>query len=145
MEKKICKCGANLNWIQQYDRFYCSNCREYPPQCPTCKKDLFWVTDYQHYYCDTCMKYQIQVKPAETTFSRSRTYSPEQIQKIFSDLKERKGARMIDDLILAKLSRGLKFRDANGRVWAIGLESGKWYCFENERWVEGKPPESLMP
>jgi len=144
MVEKLCKCGEKLTLIQQYNRLYCHRCKQYPPTCPSCGRDLLWVPDYKRHYCDNCVKYQEPAKP-EPPARPIRVYSPEQIQRIFNDLKERHGAGGIDDVIFAKLGRGLKFRDANGRVWAIGLESGKWYYYENEKWVEGKPPESLMP
>jgi len=143
MVESICRCGGKLSWAKQYNRFYCSNCRRYPPTCPSCGKDLFWVPGYERYYCNNCLKYQ---EPAvQKSPQASRTYSPERIHEIFSDLKERYKTGGMDEVMFAKLNRALKFRDTDGRVWAIGLETGHWYYYENEKWVEGQPPKTLIP
>ena len=97
----------------------------------------------ERYYCNNCLKYQ---EPAvQESPQASRTYSPERIHAIFSDLKERYKTGGMDEVMFAKLNRALKFRDTDGRVWAIGLETGSWYYYENEKWVEGQPPKALIP
>lgn len=144
MVEELCSCGGKLSWARQYNRFYCSRCKRYSPTCSSCGKDLFWVPSYQRYYCNNCAKYQESAKP-ESLGQRVKTYSPEQIQKVFSDLKERCKSGGMDEVMFAKLNRALKFMDTDGRVWAIGLETGKWYHYENEKWVEGQPPKTLIP
>ncbi len=39
----------------------------------------------------------------------------------------------------------LVVRDRFGRVWQIGVNSGKWYCFENGTWTQKEPDETLLP
>jgi hypothetical protein len=35
--------------------------------------------------------------------------------------------------------RDLMIRDAKGRYWMLGVESGKWFVHEGQTWVEAKP------
>ena len=39
----------------------------------------------------------------------------------------------------------LVVRDRFGRIWQIGVNSGKWYCFENGTWTQKEPDETLAP
>ena len=39
----------------------------------------------------------------------------------------------------------LVVRDRFGHVWQIGVNSGKWYCFENGTWTQKEPDETLLP
>jgi hypothetical protein len=39
----------------------------------------------------------------------------------------------------------LHFRDASRRYWAIGLETGKWYCHEGQAWQPGDPTAGERP
>jgi len=39
----------------------------------------------------------------------------------------------------------LHFRDADGRCWAIGLESGEWYCHDGQTWQPGDPTAGERP
>jgi hypothetical protein len=34
----------------------------------------------------------------------------------------------------------LRLKDDEGRFWMIGAQSGKWYCYEGNGWVQAKPP-----
>lgn len=34
----------------------------------------------------------------------------------------------------------LRLKDDEGRFWMIGAQSGKWYCYEGNDWVQAKPP-----
>jgi hypothetical protein len=38
---------------------------------------------------------------------------------------------------------GLRTEDELGRLWAIGAESGRWYVYQDDQWVEQQPPGSL--
>jgi len=66
-------CGRELSYIEQYDRYYCHNCRAYAPPvvkveavpapprigkpCPTCGRELTYIPDYSRHYCYNCKKY----------------------------------------------------------------------------------------
>jgi hypothetical protein len=39
----------------------------------------------------------------------------------------------------------LHFRDARGRCWAIGLETGEWYCHDGQAWQPGDPMAGERP
>ncbi|MBI3538472.1 MAG: hypothetical protein HY070_13060, partial [Chloroflexi bacterium] len=56
---------------------------------------------------------------------------------------ELKGKLQVDALTEAEF-RGemqkLQFRDASGKWWMIGAQSGQWYGFDGTRWVPGTPP-----
>ncbi len=142
--EKLCKCGGKLAWVKKYDRFYCSKCSQYPPLCPSCGRDLFWITKYERYYCGNCAKYPDVTTPKVST-QPIKTYSPTQIQTVFDDLKEKYRVGLKDEALFRKLGRSLKFLDEKGTVWAVGLETGKWYYYKDKRWVEGQPPGILIP
>ncbi|HDT12797.1 MAG TPA: hypothetical protein ENO03_00420 [Candidatus Aminicenantes bacterium] len=61
----------------------------------------------------------------------------------FTFLREKFEARKISQQEFADSLRRLRIKDEEGRFWVIGARSGKWYAFENDEWVEAKPP-SLM-
>ncbi len=39
----------------------------------------------------------------------------------------------------------LHFRDTHGRCWAIGLETGEWYCHDGQTWQPGDPMAGEHP
>ena len=39
----------------------------------------------------------------------------------------------------------LHFRDERGRCWAIGLETGEWYCHDGQAWQPGDPAAGERP
>jgi hypothetical protein len=39
----------------------------------------------------------------------------------------------------------LRLRDAQGRFWMIGAQSGKWYFFDGREWVQSSPPREEAP
>ncbi|HPW17088.1 MAG TPA: hypothetical protein PLP83_01765 [Candidatus Aminicenantes bacterium] len=39
--------------------------------------------------------------------------------------------------------RRLRIKDDDGRFWAIGSQSGRWYVHEGGRWAEARPPSQL--
>ncbi len=46
---------------------------------------------------------------------------------------------------LSELSKYYKFHDDRGNLWCIGIGSGKWYLWSNNRWVVGYPQTDLSP
>lgn len=34
----------------------------------------------------------------------------------------------------------LRVQDEEGKFWTIGAQSGKWYCFDGEKWLRADPP-----
>ncbi|MGI0149733.1 MAG: hypothetical protein ACREDF_09420, partial [Thermoplasmata archaeon] len=57
------RCGRELTYISQYDRWYCYSCRTYAPRakakfaCPTCGASLRWISQYERWWCDSCRRY----------------------------------------------------------------------------------------
>src|SRR2546429_4832403 len=57
------RCGLELTYIQQYNRWYCYSCRAYAPKtiskfaCPTCGAALRWISQYERWWCDACRRY----------------------------------------------------------------------------------------
>ncbi|HKZ99803.1 MAG TPA: hypothetical protein VJ326_09490 [Thermoplasmata archaeon] len=57
------RCGRELDYIAQYDRWFCHSCRTYAPRrafrhaCPTCGTTLRWIERYERWWCDAEQKY----------------------------------------------------------------------------------------
>jgi hypothetical protein len=34
----------------------------------------------------------------------------------------------------------LRFKDEEGRFWMVGAQSGKWYYYDGETWIQSNPP-----
>jgi len=170
---EICKgCGGRLTWIQQYNRYYCQRCKQYPPPCPTCGKDLFWAPAYNRYYCNTCMKYpdlaepQLPPPPPRPTTPPPPPqpsapplpspsvpplppppprHSPEQIMTVFRLWKAEYEAGSKSEEDYKRLLEVCKFMDEEGRYWTIGAQSGLWYYHDGNQWVQARtePPPLL--
>jgi hypothetical protein len=54
-------------------------------------------------------------------------------------------AGRIDRATFVAAADDLHFRDADGRCWAIGLESGEWYCHDGQTWQPGDPVAGERP
>jgi hypothetical protein len=57
-------------------------------------------------------------------------------------------AGRIDRAAFVAAADDLHFRDASRRCWAIGLETGEWYCHNGQAWQPGDPaaaPEQEPP
>jgi len=66
---KVCpKCKGPLNYIRQYNRWYCFNCRIYPAYiCPTCGGTATYVAQYDKWYCHNCKAYTTKREIASPT------------------------------------------------------------------------------
>jgi hypothetical protein len=54
-------------------------------------------------------------------------------------------AGRIDRATFVAAADDLHFRDASGRCWAIGLETGEWYCHDGQTWQPGDPSAAERP
>jgi hypothetical protein len=61
-------------------------------------------------------------------------------QKDFNTLKEDYKAKRISEEEYRARLKSLQLRDNKGRSWTIGAQSGKWYCYDGEQWLESDPP-----
>lgn len=172
MVDEICRgCGEKLTWIQQYNRYYCQRCKQYPPTCPTCGKDLFWVPAYNRYYCNSCIQYSDLTEPKLPTpppppltippsppppsapLPPSPTtpppppprYSSETIMIMFRQLKWEYEVGSKSEEEYKRLLEVFKFMDEEGRYWTIGAQSGVWYYHDGKQWVQARtsPPPLL--
>lgn len=61
-------------------------------------------------------------------------------QKDFNNLKEDyKSKKITEDEYRRRLKR-LQLKDRKGRSWTIGAQTGKWYCYDGQQWMEAAPP-----
>ena len=54
-------------------------------------------------------------------------------------------AGRLDRAAFVAAADDLHFRDAGGRCWAIGLETGEWYCHDGQTWQPGDPMAGERP
>jgi hypothetical protein len=54
--KLICPiCNGPLNFIQQYNRWFCNSCKIYPTNfCPTCNSPIEYYSNANKFYCKKC-------------------------------------------------------------------------------------------
>ncbi len=55
-------CGGTLQFIKEYGRWYCENCKKYDSEmpvypCEVCGRPLMFVVKYQRWYCKICCTY----------------------------------------------------------------------------------------
>ncbi len=61
-------------------------------------------------------------------------------EEAFSHLKESYSEGKISQREFIDTLKQLRIRDDQGRFWMIGAQTGKWYYFNGEDWVQAKPP-----
>lgn len=61
----------------------------------------------------------------------------------FGRLRERFRAKKISQQEFSDSLKQLRIKDDDGRFWAIGSQSGRWYVHERGQWVEAKPPSQM--
>jgi hypothetical protein len=62
------------------------------------------------------------------------------VEKRFRELKARLDAGAIGEQEFEVELRRLQVLDDQGRYWMIGAQSGLWYYYDGEKWVQGEPP-----
>jgi predicted RNA-binding Zn-ribbon protein involved in translation (DUF1610 family) len=126
-------CGGELEFIAQYDRYYCYTCKKYAPKelgkaaepaaatpipCPTCGRNLTFIPEYDRYYCYSCNKYApkgIEKPPAEQKPAEEKTP---------------------DEKLCPTCGKPLQYVEAYGR----------WYCYSCKKYApkeEEKTPEAV--
>lgn len=61
-------------------------------------------------------------------------------EEAFGQLKESYSEGKISQREFIDTLKQLRIRDDEGRFWMIGAQTGKWYYFNGEDWVQAKPP-----
>lgn len=63
-----------------------------------------------------------------------------EVEAALGNLKEKFNQGKISQREFIDSLKALRIRDDEGRFWMIGAQSGKWYYFEGDDWVQAKPP-----
>jgi ribosomal protein L40E len=63
-----------------------------------------------------------------------------EVESAFSRLKEKFSQGRISQPEFIDALKQLRIKDEAGRFWMIGAQSGKWYFFNGDDWVQAKPP-----
>ena len=63
-----------------------------------------------------------------------------EVEAAFGRLKEKFGGGRISQQEFIDSLKQLRIKDNDGRFWMIGAQSGKWYFFNGEDWVQARPP-----
>jgi len=62
------------------------------------------------------------------------------VEKEFKQLRKKFRLKNISELEFKKRLKDLRLQDQDGRFWTIGAQTGRWYYFDGNDWVESKPP-----
>jgi len=63
-----------------------------------------------------------------------------EIEKEFQKLKDEYSKGIIDKEEFRKELEKLMIKDQEGKYWMIGLQTGKWYYYDGEKWIQSSPP-----
>ena len=63
-----------------------------------------------------------------------------EVEAAFGRLKEKFGGGRISQQEFIDSLKQLRIKDDEGRFWMIGAQSGNWYFFNGEDWVQARPP-----
>lgn len=62
------------------------------------------------------------------------------VEKEFELLRDKFRTKELSESDFKKKLKELRLQDQNGRFWTIGAQTGKWYYFDGNDWIESKPP-----
>lgn len=62
------------------------------------------------------------------------------VEKEFRQLRKKFRQKDISEIEFKKRLKDLRLQDQDGRFWTIGAQTGRWYYFDGNDWVESKPP-----
>lgn len=63
-----------------------------------------------------------------------------EVEKGFSLLKQEFKSKKISEREYKDRLKKLRLKDNDGRSWTIGAQSGLWYYFDGQNWIESLPP-----
>ncbi len=66
----------------------------------------------------------------------------EQMEQRFYQLREQLNTGAISEAQFKAGVEKLQLRDAEGRHWMIGAQSGKWYYYDGQQWLPGDPRQA---
>ena len=67
-----------------------------------------------------------------------------EVEETFKVLREKFNDRKISQREFIDTLKQLRIKDAEGRFWMIGAQTGKWYYFEGSDWVQAEPPSLIL-
>jgi len=62
------------------------------------------------------------------------------VEEEFLHLREEFNRKRLSEPDFKKKLKELRLQDQDGRFWTIGAQTGKWYCFDGNDWIEARPP-----
>jgi len=62
------------------------------------------------------------------------------VEKEFEQLRAEFKRKRLSEPDFKKKLKELRLQDQDGRFWTIGAQTGKWYYFDGNDWIESKPP-----
>lgn len=62
------------------------------------------------------------------------------VEKEFEKLKDEFKRKRLSEPNFKKRLKELRLQDQDGRFWTIGAQTGKWYYFDGNDWIESRPP-----
>jgi ribosomal protein L40E len=63
-----------------------------------------------------------------------------EIEDKFNRLKLEFNEELISQREFADSLKDLRVKDGEGRFWMIGAQSGKWYFYDGNEWIQAQPP-----
>lgn len=63
-----------------------------------------------------------------------------EVEKEFKQLRTEFRQKGISEIEFKKRLKDLRLKDQDGRFWTIGAQTGKWYYFDGDDWIESNPP-----
>ena len=64
----------------------------------------------------------------------------EDVEKEFNLLKQEFSEKKLSEREYKDRLKKLRLKDEEGRSWTIGAQSGQWYYFDGQNWIESLPP-----
>jgi hypothetical protein len=62
------------------------------------------------------------------------------VEKEFQQLRDEFNRKQLSEPDFKKKLKELRLQDQDGRFWTIGAQTGKWYYFDGNDWIESNPP-----
>lgn len=69
----------------------------------------------------------------------------EELERRYADMVRRLEAGEIDEDTFEAEAERLQFQDEEGRIWALGARTGRWYVYTDQGWVLADPPREAAP
>lgn len=63
-----------------------------------------------------------------------------EVEKEFNLLKKDFNTKKVSEQEYKNRLKKLRLKDEEGRSWTIGAQSGQWYYFDGQNWIESLPP-----